>query len=469
MRTVDVAIIGAGTAGLNAMAQARKAGKSFVLINGGAYGTTCARVGCMPSKAFIQIADDFHRRRLYRRFGIEGGADLSIDSNAALEYVRELRDTFVERVTSNSTDKLGAERVDGYATFLEPTLLRVGEERIRASNIVIATGSSPVVPEPWKQFGDCIVTTDGFFEHEMLPASVAVIGLGVIGLELGQALQHLDVATTGIDRLKTIGGLSDPGVNRMAIELIGKNLPLWLGEEPELKIESGRIRVSTDQGSVIVEKVLVCMGRRPNLSGLGLEGLGVVLDERGIPKFDPSTMQIDGFPIFLAGDVSGHRPVLHEASEEGRIAGFNAARETPTPFRRKTAFTITFSDPNIVQVGMPWSQLEGRTDIAVGEMRFAAQGRALIMGANRGLLRIYAEKESGRLLGAAMVAPRGENLAHLIAWSLELGLGARDLAKMPYYHPVIEEGLQGAITDLLGQLEPGTYRFPAELTPMSEE
>ena len=136
---VDVAIIGAGTAGLFALSQVRKVTDSYVLINGGELGTTCARVGCMPSKAAIQVAEDFQRRKLFDRQGIEGADKLSMDIPAALEHVQDLRDVFVDKVLSSSTDEMGDELIAGYAAFLEPNLLAVNDEKIRAKKIIIAT------------------------------------------------------------------------------------------------------------------------------------------------------------------------------------------------------------------------------------------------------------------------------------------------------------------------------------------
>lgn len=468
VKEVDVAIIGAGSAGLNAMAQVRKAGKSFVLINGGHYGTTCARVGCMPSKAFIQVADDMHRSKVYGRFGIEGGSALSLDAAESLDYVRDLRDGFVERVTSNSTDKMGPDvRIDGYAEFLDEHRLKVGETEVRAQRIVIATGSSPVVPEAWAEFGDRILTTDDFFEIEDLPESMAVIGLGVIGLELGQSLARLGVDAVGIDALETIGGVSDPEVSKSAIETIKRDLPMWLGQQAQIEREGDRLRVSAGENSKLVDKVLVSIGRRPNLANLKLDRLGVELDERGVPKYDRQTMQIGNLPIFIAGDVLVDRPVLHEAGEEGKIAGFNAASQQPVRFKRKTPLSITFSDPNIVQVGKPWSELKDDENLAVGEIKFGPIGRALIMAANRGVLRLYADRRNGNLLGMSMIGPRGEHLAHSIAWAMEMGMNIRDLARMPFYHPVIEEALQPAIASILGELPPDQDAVPAELRVLS--
>lgn len=465
-REVDVAIIGAGTSGLNAMSQVRKAGKSFVLINGGYLGTTCARVGCMPSKAFIQVAQDYHRRELFDRHAIEGAEELSFNMEDALDHVRDMRDIFVDRVIGNSTDNLLEEQfIEGYAEFVEPQVLRVGDQLIRARRIVIATGSRPLVPEAWKRFGDRVITTDDFFEQEVFPKTMAVVGLGVIGLELGQALHRMGIEVTGIDALPTIGGLSDPVANAIAIETFGKEFPIWLGQPAEISEDGDFLRVTAGDNSVLVEQVLVSIGRRPNLDRLHLDRLGVELDDRGLPRFDPHTMQVGALPVFVAGDTAGDRAILHEAGDEGKIAGYNAAHESVTAFRRKVALAITFCDPNIVTVGHRWPALKDRDDLAVGEMRLGPVGRALIMGKNRGVIRVYAEKSTGKLLGAALVSPRGENLGHLLAWSMQQGLTVYDLIRMPFYHPVIEEALQAALYDLLGKLD-GRPPGLLELAPL---
>ncbi len=468
-REVEVAIIGSGTAGLNAMGRVRRAKKSFVLINGGEPGTTCARVGCMPSKALIQVAEDFHRRILYPRMGIEGGDGLSVDLPEVMEYVRELRDTFVDRVLSNSTDHLSEEEfIEQYARFVEPDLLELEDgSRIRAERIVIATGSTPIVPEAWKAFGDRIVTSDELFELEALPASMAVVGLGVIGLELGQAIARLGVEVTGFDLAERLGGASDPKVVEAAREVIGKEFPLHLGHPVEISEEpDGRLRVTAGETSVVVEKVLASMGRRPNLDRLGLEKLGVELDENGIPPYDPNTMQIGDLPVFIAGDVDADRPILHEAGDEGKIAGYNAAHWPEIrAFRRKVPLAITFCDPNIVRVGKAFEELDPETT-AIGEMKVAPVGRALIMGRNRGTIRVYADKASGEFLGAEMCAPRAEHLGHLLAWCIRKGATVGELIQMPFYHPVMEEALQAALNALYHQVEAKNGSPVSELEPM---
>ncbi len=466
-RTVDVAIIGSGTAGLNAMAQVRRAGKTFALINGGEPGTTCARVGCMPSKALIQVADDYHRRTNLGRYGVDGHQELAVDLASVMDHVQDLRDTFVDRVLGSSTDNLGEEFIQEYAHFIEPTLIQAGDHRIRASRVIIATGSRPLVPMAWQIFGDKVITTDTLFELNDLPASVAVVGLGTIGLELGQSMSRLGVTVTGFDQLGHIGGAQDPEVQRCSVDLLSKEFPIHLGQPVSLAEEGDQLRVTAGDQSILVDRVLCSVGRVPNVEGLGMEKLGVTLDRRGIPTYNPNTMQVGDLPVFIAGDVNGDRAILHEAGDEGKIAGYNAAHGETAAFRRKVPLSINFCDPNICVVGARWNDLDPATT-AVGQINFAPVGRALIMGKNKGVLRVYGDKQSGRILGAEMVGPKGENLAHLLAWCVEQGLTVGRLLRMPFYHPVIEEALQAALYDLYAKVEAKSHGGLVELERLAD-
>ena len=466
-KSVDVAILGSGSAGLYALGKVRPSGKSFVLINGGEPGTTCARVGCMPSKAMIQVAEDYHRRGILGRYGVAGHEEMDLDTQEAMEHVRSLRDTFVDRVLSNSTDNLSEELfIEGYARFVDPHTLEVNGQRIHAEKIIIATGTRPLIPGPWKAFGERILTTDEIFEQEQLPASIAVIGLGVIGLEIGQSLARLGVEVTGFDMLGTIGGLEDPDVAKVAVEAISKDFPMHLGAAAEISEENGKLRVSAGEQSVLVDRVLASLGRIPNLDNMAIENAGIELGSKGIPAFNPNTMQVGDSHIFLAGDITGERALLHEAGDEGRIAGHNAISAQISAFKRKVPLSINFCDPNICHVGARWSELDPAST-AVGTVNFAPVGRALIMGKNRGILKVYADNQSGRLLGSEMACPKGENLAHLLAWSIQQELTVGRLLQMPFYHPVIEEALQAALYDCYSKVESKNSGGIAELVPLA--
>lgn len=225
MRKVDVAIIGAGTAGLAARKQVAKVTENYVVIDDGPLGTTCARVGCMPSKVLIQAANDFDRRHKFEQLGISGSESLTIDTKKVMKHIRSLRDRFVRGVLS-SVDDYEDKLIRKRAAFIDKNTLDLGDEKIYAKKIIIATGSSPIVPGPWREFSSHLIDTNNFFEQEDLPKNVAVIGLGVIGIELGQALNRLGVNVTGIGLGKDIGGLSDPEIQDYVVDKFSKEFPL---------------------------------------------------------------------------------------------------------------------------------------------------------------------------------------------------------------------------------------------------
>ena len=161
----------------------------------------------------------------------------------------------------------------------------------------------------------------------------------------------------------------------------------------------------------------------------------------------PSTLQCGDSHIFIAGDVNNVLPLLHEAADEGRIAGENAARFPDVrPGLRRTPLAVVFSDPQLAMVGSRYADLDPQR-IVVGEVSFENQGRSRVMLRNRGLLRVYADAVSGRFLGAEMIGPDAEHIAHLLAWALQSQLTIERMLEMPFYHPVVEEGLRTALRD----------------------
>jgi len=453
IQKVDVAIIGAGTAGLAALREVRKHTDNFVVINDGPYGTTCARVGCMPSKALIEAANAFHRRHDFAAFGIHGADQLTVDIPAVLRRVRRLRDGFVAG-TLKATDALGDRSIPGRARLEGPGTVVVGERRIQASRIIVATGSRPHVPPEWEALGDRILTSDTLFEQDTLPPRIAVLGFGAIGAEMAQALARLGIEITVFSRSPRIAGLSDPDLERTARECLGAEMTIHQGAAATLEAADEGVRVTEGGESVVVDAILAAIGRRANLEGLGLDTLEVPLDERGVPPYDPQTLQVAELPVFIAGDVNGHRPILHEAADDGHIAGNNAMASDPACYIRRTPFHIVFTDPNIAVVGESWAELKD-CDPVVGEVSFARHGRARTAEKNRGALRVYADKADGRLLGAEICAPSGEHLAHLVALAIQRNLTVHEFLAMPFYHPVIEEGLRTALRRASKQL-PGT-------------
>lgn len=446
---LDVIILGAGSAGLAALREVRKRTDHWRIVNDGPWGTTCARVGCMPSKMLIEAANAYHARRALHTFGIEGADALRVDLPAVLRRVRALRDDFVAG-TLAATDA-GERAISGHARLLDAQRVEVNGQVHTARRIIIATGSRPIVPEDWLAFGDRILTTDTLFEQPTLGPRVAVIGLGPLGVEIAQALARLGVEVMAFAMGKSVAGLSDPAINDALLARLKDEFIVNVGDKAELREVAGGIQVTNGSATVVVDQVVAAMGRRPNLEHLGLDTLGVALDDKGRPPIDPCTLQVGDLPVFIAGDADGDRPLLHEAADEGHIAGLNALAPTPRGFARRTPLAITFSQPNAAVVGQRHADLpEGQW--VGGTVDFARQGRARVAQCNHGRLNVYAEHGSGRLLGAELCAPAGEHMAHLLALAVEQRLTVHDLLRMPFYHPVLEEGLRTALRDAASRL-----------------
>lgn len=461
-RHVDVAIIGAGTAGMGAYREVIKETDSVVLIEGSEYGTTCARVGCMPSKLLIAAAEAAHFGSHTQPFGVTYEKP-NIDGKAVMARVKSERDRFVGFVKEDVKGWNGDHRIKAFATFIDDHRLELSNgEQIEADRIVIATGSSTFVPPPFKAFGDRLIVNDDVFDWDDLPESVVVFGAGVIGLELGQALHRLGIRVSLFGRDHLVGPLTDDVVKFKARETFMEEFPFHPhGEVTRMdQTENGVVIDHVVDGQTHTEHyeyALIATGRRPNVDKLGLENTSIKLDDRGVPKFVLSTGQTSVGHIFIAGDAGNNIPLLHEAADEGKIVGYNAARYPEIrAFTKSSPIAVMFSDPQVMMVGETHRALEERgADFGVGSVDFKGQGRSRVMLVNNGILRVYGERGTGKFLGAEMIGPRAEHIAHLLAWAHQSGLTVSEMLDRPFYHPVVEEGVRTALRDLNHNLKMG--------------
>lgn len=197
-------------------------------------------------------------------------------------------------------------------------------------------------------------------------------------------------------------------------------------------------------GERVFDRILIAAGRPPDLKSLRLEATGLELDEQGVPVFDRGTLQCGDHAIFLAGDAAAYRPVLHEASAEGSIAGYNAASfPKVTPGHRTVPFSIVFTDPPLALIGD-----RSGSGLVCGEADYRQQGRAKVEARAEGLVQIHADATNARLKGATLFCPGADHLSHLLAWAIEDRLDANALLDRPYYHPTFEEGLKPALREI---------------------
>lgn len=466
-RSVDVAVIGAGTAGQNAFRQASKTTKSIVIINEGFWTTTCVTVGCMPSKLLIAAADRAHDAKYSEQFGIH--SEVTINGKQVMARVQAERSHFESYIHKQVDSWPDDKKIAGHAHINKQGLIEVNDELIQADRIIIATGSSPFIPDGWdKKLGDTLFTSDTIFDMSDLPESMAVVGTGAIGLEMAQAFTRLGVAVTVFNRVNRVGGLKDKDINAKAIDCLSADLKMHLDSEIT---EVGTV-VADDSLVAFIDytdkdgnqvrwegnQVLVATGRRNNIDQLGVENLGVELDDKNRPKnLKIDTGQIGDLDVYIVGDANAHIPLLHVASDEGYSAGSRVCEQDDEVYIRPpaTPFSIIFTSPQIINVGMSQQEIEDDPDLeyVIGKVSFDNQGRSRIMGVNCGLLHIYACKKTDNILGASMVGPAAEYIGHILATAITNDISVKQLLDTPFYHPTILEGLRTALRDVQHKMD----------------
>ena len=450
--TCDVAVIGAGTAGLVAEKTARDHGASTRLIDEAFAGTTCASVGCMPSKLLIAAADAAQAVRDAAQFGIS--ATPQVDGVAVTRRLRRYRDTFVKGVTDSFARLPAGTCLQGHARFIAPAQLELDDgTRIKARAVVVATGSRPTLPQAFQAVEQRILTNQQIFELEDLPAAVGVIGSGPIGLELAQALARLGVRVEVFDRGDRLAGLP-ARVSAELHRILATELPIHLGQSVRAEYADDRrdgVRLAWDGGAAQFDWLLVAAGRAPQLDALALDQAGLLLDAKGMPDIDRATLQCAGAPVFIAGDANDLHPLLHEAADDGAVAGRNAASYPELRrARRSVPLAITFCRPVAAVIGkLPEP---GDPDTVTGAADYARQGRAKVIGQAHGICELHGVRADGKLTGAALCIPGGEHIAQQLAWAIADGLTASQLLDRPFYHPTLEEGLKTALRQICRQV-----------------
>lgn len=459
----DVIILGGGTAGLAAYREAIKAGKTAIIVEAKRFGTTCASVGCMPSKLLIAAAENVHSFSKSKQFGIDIEG-YKIDGKRIMERVNFERNRFVGFVMEGIEQIPQEDKLIGFAKFKdEHTILVDQDYEINANVIVIATGSRSVYPKQWEELGDLLVINDHIFDWKDLPKSVAVFGAGVIGIELGQALSYLGVNVKLFSIGGTIATLTDQDIINYAEKTFSEDFYFDINanvksiEKDNNQVKITYINKDKEEKIEYFDYMLAATGRKPNVDNIGLENINIEKDEKGVPIANKYTMQTSIPNIFIAGDSSNQIPLLHEAADQGKIAGVNAGLYPQVQSGlRRAPLSIVFSNPQIAMVGENRRSIEKRLKCGcfeVGTVSFENQGRSRVMLVNKGKLNIYAEQGTGLFLGAEMIGPQAEHIAHLLSWSYQQKMTISQMLDMPFYHPVIEEGLRTALRDVDSKLK----------------
>jgi dihydrolipoamide dehydrogenase len=444
----DVIVIGGGTAGLGAYRKAVSMGKKSLIVEEKDFVTTCANVGCMPSKLLIAAAEVCETIKKAQNFGIHVNS-YEVNAHEVFQRVRSERDRFVGFV------KRGAESLEnkiyGRAKFIEQNAIEVNGKKITANSFVIATGSHPMIPQEFFEVKDLLLTNENVFELNEIPKKIAVFGAGVIGLELGFAFKELGADVSLFSPTEHLLKLHQ-GVNDYLVKHLKENFNVISHHQlKKVEFKDNQFFIYYNDEVLIVDKILMATGRRPNLEKLGLEVFGLHDTKHILSKYNHLTTQLGQFGLFLAGDVNSDLPLLHEAAIEGAISGENASTYPKVKEHvRKTPISIVFSHPQIMKVGKT-----NFNDYDVkGAVSFEDQGRSRVMLKNKGILELYFHPVSRLLVGAEMMGPSAEHIAHQLTWLIEKKTTVDELVNFPFYHPVVEEGLRTAVRDAYSQFEP---------------
>lgn len=446
----DIIIIGAGTAGISAYKEAVKYTKNLLIINDGPWDTTCARVGCMPSKVLISTANRMHDIQNAQEVGLS--ASVAIDTDQVMQHIRALRDRFTKATLKDVEQWPNEHKISGKAHFIDAQTVEVNGKQYQSKSFILAVGSTPNYDQIWKQeLSNRLITTDQIFELKTLPKSIAVIGSGVIALEIAQALHRLGVETTIFARSKRIGILTSSKLQQLAQKELGKELKILFETLPsEVKCNSEGVilnyKIDEKEYSIRTDYVLSATGRSSLLNSLKLENIDKSFKDIKLLAINTETKQLDHYPIFVVGDAYTSTPLQHEAAHEGKKVIHNCLNFPQiTSVKTLTPLGIVFSHPEMAIVGQSSKQLKDTgIDFITGEASYERQGRAIVLGKNKGGIEVYIDKESQKLLGAELFTEATEHMAHLLSWIIGEGLTLNDILEKPFYHPTLEEGIRTA-------------------------
>ena len=444
-------IIGGGPGGYVAAIRAGQLGIPTVLVEGQALGGTCLNVGCIPSKALIHVAEQFHQATR-----LSGDSPLGIRVTAPqLDIGRSVqwKDGIVDRLTSGVAallKKHGVQVIHGWAKILDGKHVEVDGQRIQCEHLLLATGSSSV-ELPMLPLGGPVISSTEALAPERLPEHLVVVGGGYIGLELGIAYRKLGARVSVVEARERILPSYDAELTAPVSEsLKALGIAVHLGYSVE-GYEDGGLRARSKAGERLrleADQVLVAVGRRPRTHGFGLEGLALTMNGAAIAIDERCQTSMRN--VWAIGDVAGEPMLAHRAMAQGEMVAELIAGKARR-FEPAAIAAVCFTDPEVVVAGKTPEQAQALgLDCIVAQFPFAANGRAMSLEAKRGLVRVVARRDNHLIVGWQAVGAAVSELSTAFAQSLEMGARLEDVAGTIHAHPTLGEAVQEAALRALG-------------------
>ncbi|MFC7322475.1 dihydrolipoyl dehydrogenase family protein [Halobacillus campisalis] len=438
MEKYGVIVIGGGSGGLTVASGAASLGAKTALIEKEPHlGGDCLHVGCVPSKAFIEAANEVHTSRQGDRFGLEvsGKADMK----QVNRRVRKSIDHIQEHDSIERFEDLGVRVLIGKAQFENPHTIVVGNHRIRGDKIVISTGSrSNVAPISGLEEAGYI-TNETVFDLEWLPSRLAFIGGGPIGLELAQAFSRLGTQVTVLEGGPAILSKEDGDIQQAAAEILKQELNIVTNAKVDRVSKSSETKkvhyeVNGLKETLDVDEIFVATGRKPNTEGLGLDSAGVIMNNRGFIQVD-GTLRTSQSHIFAIGDVNGAFPFTHVAGQEGKLVVQNALFN----LKRKISYDYTpwntYTTPEIFHFGLTQEEAvsQGR-EIKVYKTSLDEVDRFIAEHKSEGFIKIITDNK-GKILGAHAIGKGAGDWMQVVILAVKQGAKIGDLSQIIYPYP----------------------------------
>lgn len=454
MSDYDVIVIGAGPAGYVCAIRAAQLGLKAAIIEKLWLGGVCLNVGCIPSKALLKNAEIAHTlRERGKEFGFSF-ENLKLDYSAAVKRSRQVSGRLTKGVgflmKKNNIDVyMGLARLAARDTVVV-TSDKGENTELRAANLVIATGASASVPKGWNVDGEKVLTYWDAILQEKQPKSVIIIGSGAIGVEFSTIWNSYGVEVTLVEMLPRLVPLEDEEVSlELAKAFQKRGVKILTGhkvESIEAKSEGVHVKVSGQEGekTLDAEQALVAIGFTPNSRGLGLEELGVKINERGFVEID-ERMATNVPGIWAIGDVTGKLMLAHVGSAQGIVCAEHIAGVETVTLNYEMMPRATYSQPQIASFGLTEAQAKERGyDIKVGRFNFQANGKALGLGDYAGWVKIITDAKYGEILGAHLIGPEVTELLPELTIAQMMELTAAEIARNVHAHPTLSEVIMEA-------------------------
>jgi dihydrolipoamide dehydrogenase len=456
--TCKLLVLGAGPGGYVAAIRAGQLGINTVIVEAKKAGGTCLNVGCIPSKALIHAAEEFEKVQHYAA----GKGPLGIGvTGATLDLGKTIawKDDIVRRLNNGVAGLLKKAQVPvvhGWARFKDGKTVEVetetGPQIVRAETIIIATGSAPV-ELPFLKFGGNVISSTEALALKTLPATMAVVGGGYIGLELGIAFAKLGTKVTVVEAESRVLPLYDAELTRPVMKRMKElGITVLTGAKAKgLSAKGDALLIATAEGAdekIAAEKILVTVGRKPVTEGWGLEEIDLDMAGRFIKIDEQCRTSMRG--IYAVGDVTGEPMLAHRAMAQGEMVAEIVAGHKRS-WDKMCIPAICFTDPEIVSAGLsPDEARKVSPELKIGQFPFSANGRAMSKLAEEGWVRVVARADNHLVLGIQAVGAGISELSAAFGLAIEMGARLEDIAGTIHAHPTVGEGFQEAALKALG-------------------